>query len=212
MRYDAVLFDLDGVLLSTDEFHYQAWKKLADREGIFFDRVINRRLRGVSRMESLDILLERAEQDYSIEEKAELAAFKNDLFVESLSELTPEHVFDGVAELIQFLQERGMKLAIGSSSKNARLILKQAGMSDTFDAVCDGTDITRGKPDPEVFLKAAELLGVAPGNCLVVEDADVGIEAAVAAGMDALGVYAGCTCPKNTWSAKDIRSIDRAIF
>lgn len=212
MRYDAVLFDLDGVILSTDEFHYLAWKKLADREGIYFDRVINRRLRGVSRMESLDILLERAEREYSIVEKAELAAFKNNLFIESLSELTPDHVFDGVNELIQFLREQGIKLAIGSSSKNARLILKQAGMSDTFDAVCDGTDITRGKPDPEVFLKAAELLGVAPCNCLVIEDAEVGIDAAEAAGMDSLGVYAACNGPKNIWSAKDIRSIDRSIF
>jgi len=212
MKYEAVLFDLDGVILSTDDFHYKAWKKLADREGINFDREINERLRGVSRMESLAIILERAEKEYTEEEKVEMATFKNDFYRESLQELTPEHVFDGVKEFLDFLTGKGIKIAIGSSSKYAKFILKQIGMFDTFEAISDGTNITNSKPDPEVFLMAADMLGVAPGNCLVVEDAEAGIDAAIAGGMDSLGVYAVCDYPKNTYSAKDIQSVDRSIF
>ncbi len=212
MKYEAVLFDLDGVILSTDDFHYKAWKKMADREGIFFNREINERLRGVSRMESLAIILERAEKEYTEEQKVEMATFKNDFYRESLDELNPNHTFKGVITFLEFLKGRGIKIAIGSSSKNAKFILKQIGLFDTFEAISDGTNITNSKPDPEVFIKAAEMLGVAPQKCLVVEDAEAGIDAAIAGGMDSLGVYAACEYPKNTWSAKDIESVDRSIF
>jgi beta-phosphoglucomutase len=120
---DAVIFDLDGVILSTDDFHYKAWKKMADREGIHFDRQINERLRGVSRMESLAIILERAEKEYSDEERAGMAAFKNGIYCESLNELGPEHIFPGVQDFLDFLKACGIKTAIGSSSRNAKFIL-----------------------------------------------------------------------------------------
>ena len=184
----AVIFDLDGVLVSTDELHYQAWQTMADREGIFFDRTINHRLRGVSRMASLEIILERAEKSYTDAEKDELAAFKNGLYVNLLDGLTPADVLSGVSETLAALRERGVKLAVGSSSKNAKKILEKTGLLACFDAVADGTDITRSKPDPEVFLCAAAKLGIAPEACAVVEDAEAGIAAAKAGGIFAAAV------------------------
>ena len=212
MKYDAVIFDLDGVILSTDDFHYKAWKKLADREGIYFDREINERLRGVSRMESLAIILERATKEYSEDRKVEMATFKNDLYRQSLDELKPDHVFPGVRDFLAFLKAKGIRIAIGSSSKNAKFILKQIGMEDTFEAVSDGTNITNSKPDPEVFLMAAEMLGVAPEKCLVVEDAEAGIDAAKAGGMAALGIGFVRQYKKNDYSCEDIQAVDRSIF
>jgi beta-phosphoglucomutase len=212
MKYDAVIFDLDGVILSTDDLHYRGWKKLADREGIYFDRTINERLRGISRMGSLEILLERATKIYSADQKQEMAAWKNELYRELLAELTPRDVFPGARELIAHLQAAGVKVAIGSSSKNAQFILERIGMSDTFDAVSDGTNITRSKPAPDVFLKAAEMLGVAPAKCLVVEDAEAGIDAAKAAGMDALGVGFAKDYEKNDYSFADLQSAPPALF
>lgn len=184
----AVIFDLDGVLVSTDELHYLGWKALAEREGIYFDREINNRLRGVSRMESLDIILERAGHTYSAEEKQEMAAYKNDIYAASLDTLTPADRLEGVSECLTALHGMGLKLAVGSSSKNTPKILLRTGLAPEFDAVADGNDISRSKPDPEVFLKAAEKLGMAPGDCAVVEDAEAGIQAAKAAGMTAFAV------------------------
>lgn len=184
----AVIFDLDGVLVSTDELHYQAWKAMADREGIYFDRDINQRLRGVSRMDSLEIILERAEKAYSPEEKEALAAFKNDLYVRLLDGLCQSDRLPYVTETLDELRRRGMALAVGSSSKNAKKILEKTGLMDRFSAIADGTDIRRSKPDPEVFLCAAKKLGVAPGDCAVVEDAQAGIQAAKAGGMLACAV------------------------
>ena len=183
-----VIFDLDGVLVTTDELHYRAWKALADREGIYFDRAINDRLRGVSRMASLEIILERAGRTYSEDEKREMAAFKNGLYVDLLDGLTPEDILPGVAETLDGLAARGVKTAVGSSSQNAKKILEKTGLLGCFDAVADGTDITRSKPDPEVFLRAAAKLGLAPEACAVVEDAEAGIEAAKAGGMTAFAV------------------------
>jgi beta-phosphoglucomutase len=212
VKYEAVIFDLDGVILSTDDFHYKAWKKMADREGIYFDRTINERLRGVSRMESLAIILERAQKKYTEAEKVEMATFKNNFYRESLNALTPADIFPGVPEFLKFLKDRGIKIAIGSSSKNAKFILKQIGMGNTFDAVSDGTNITNSKPDPEVFLMAAEMVAVAPERCLVIEDAEAGIDAAKAGGMDALGIGFVSGYSKNDYSFADIQSIGRSIF
>lgn len=183
-----VIFDLDGVLVTTDELHYRAWKRLADREGIYFDRAINDRLRGVSRMDSLAIILERTDRDYSDNEKAEMAAFKNDLYRASLDGLTGGDVLPGVMEALDGLRARDVKIAVGSSSKNAQKILEKTGLLDRFDAIADGTDITRSKPDPEVFLCAAKKLGLDPAVCAVVEDAEAGIQAARAGGMTAFAV------------------------
>ena len=184
----AVIFDLDGVIVSTDDCHYRAWKKMADEEGIYFDREINNRLRGVSRMTSLEIVLEKANREYSEKEKQEMAERKNNYYKELICELTPNDILTSVTEKLDELKENGIKIAIGSSSKNTPIILKQIGLDNYFDAVSDGNNITHSKPNPEVFLKAAEMLGVAPEDCMIVEDADAGIEAGKRAGMKTLAV------------------------
>ena len=184
----AVIFDLDGVIVSTDDCHYRAWKKMADEEGIYFDREINNRLRGVSRMASLEIVLEKANREYSEKEKQEMAERKNNYYKDLICELTPNDILTGVTEKLDELKENGIKIAIGSSSKNTPIILKQIGLERYFDAVSDGNNITHSKPDPEVFLKAAEMLGIAPEDCMIVEDADAGIEAGKRAGMKTLAV------------------------
>lgn len=188
MKIEAVIFDLDGVIVSTDECHYRAWKKTADEEGIYFDRKINDRLRGVSRMDSLEIVLERAERLYTDEEKVELAERKNNYYKEYIKKLTKDDILNGVNENLAELKAKGIKVAIGSSSKNTPDILKYIGLDNYFDAVSDGNNITKSKPDPEVFLKAADMLGVPYEKCLVVEDADSGIEAGKRAGMYTLAV------------------------
>ncbi len=178
MKYRGIIFDLDGVICSTDEYHYRAWKTLADREKIYFDREINNRLRGVSRMASLEIILERAAHRYTQQEKEKMAADKNELYRLLLQNMTPADVAPEARETLDALRGRGVLLAIGSSSKNARLILSRIGLESAFDAISDGNNITRSKPDPEVFLKAAQMLGLQPAECIVVEDAQAGIEAA----------------------------------
>lgn len=184
----AVIFDLDGVIVSTDDCHYEAWKKLSDEEGIYFDRKINDRLRGVSRMASLEIVLERANKAYTDEEKVKLAERKNGYYRDFIKKLTPNDILPGVMDNLEELKKNGIKIAIGSSSKNTPIILKQIGLDCYFDAVSDGNNITHSKPNPEVFLKAAEMLKIPPENCLVVEDADAGIEAGKKGGMKTLSV------------------------
>ena len=184
----AVLFDLDGVIVSTDHCHYRAWKRMADEEGIYFDEKINDRLRGVSRMASLEIVLERASRSYTDDEKVALAARKNDYYRDLIRELTPSDILPGAMENLNELKENGILVAVGSSSKNTPLILRRIGLDAFFDAVSDGNNISHSKPDPEVFLKAAEMLGTDPADCLVVEDADAGIEAGRRGGMKTLSV------------------------
>lgn len=183
MKYRGIIFDLDGVICSTDEYHYRAWKMLADREKIYFDREINNRLRGVSRMASLEIILERAAHRYTQQEKEKMAADKNELYRLLLQNMPPADVAPEARETLDALRGRGVLLAIGSSSKNARLILSRIGLENAFDAISDGNNITRSKPDPEVFLKAAQMLGLQPAECIVVEDAQAGIEAAYRGGF-----------------------------
>ena len=183
MKYKGIIFDLDGVICSTDEYHYQAWKALADRLGIPFDRERNNLLRGVSRMESLEIILERAEQTYTEEEKQGFAEEKHTLYRQLLANMSPEDLTDEVRNTRHTLRSAGLKLAIGSSSKNTPFILERIGLSGFFDAVADGNMITHSKPHPEVFLKAADLIGLSPADCLVVEAARAGVEAAVAGGF-----------------------------
>jgi beta-phosphoglucomutase len=184
----AVIFDLDGVIVSTDEFHYLGWQKLADEEGIAFNRTINERLRGVSRLESLEIILEKAEKQYHEEEKKAMADRKNRYYRELLNTLSPADILPGAMELVIRLKSAGIKVAIGSSSKNTPFILEKIGLAETFDAVSDGNQIKRSKPDPEVFLLAAAKMQISPEYCLVVEDADAGVEAALNAGMKCLAV------------------------
>ena len=188
MRFKAVIFDLDGVLVSTDEQHYQGWKALCDRLSIPFDRETNNRFRGVSRMACVDILEELSGRSFTPEQKLEYATWKNERYRSLLSTLSPESVTAEVRTTLDALRARGLLLAVGSSSKNAKFILERIGLGDYFDAVSDGTNISRSKPDPEVFLKAAEFLGMPAADCLVVEDAVSGVEAAHNAGMAAASV------------------------
>jgi beta-phosphoglucomutase len=184
----AVIFDLDGVIVSTDEYHFQAWKRLADEEDIPFSRKDNERLRGVSRMESLDILLEKSARTYSASEKRVMADRKNAYYRASLARLSPADILPGVMDVLTELKKRGIKIAVGSSSKNAESILNAIGLGDLFDVVADGTHISRSKPDPEVFALAGRRLGIPPEQCLVVEDAEAGVDAGLAAGMPVLAV------------------------
>lgn len=185
MNVKGVIFDLDGVICFTDEYHYLAWKEMADGMGVYFDREINNRLRGVSRMASLDIILERYSGPALTDaEKESLAAKKNDIYRSLLSRMSPADLSDEVKLTLDALRAKGLKLAIGSSSKNAPFILERIGLAGYFDAISDGNNISRSKPDPEVFLKAAEFLGLAPTECLVVEDAIAGAEAGHAGGFE----------------------------
>lgn len=189
MQKKAFIFDLDGVIVFTDQFHYQAWKALADEKNIYFDEEINNRLRGVSRMESLEIILERyTGPKLSEEQKCDMAEKKNAIYRKLLEKMQPSDVQEEVRTTLAALRNRGYKLAIGSSSKNAKFILEKAAITDAFDAISDGTNIVKSKPDPEVFVKAAEFLGVDPEECYVVEDAAAGIDAAKAGKMTAIGI------------------------
>lgn len=178
-----IIFDLDGVICHTDEYHFQAWKRIAEQEHIHFDREINNRLRGVSRMESLEIILEKAGRTYTQVEKTALAEQKNNYYRELLGQMTPADLAEETKEVLHTLRQWGLKLAIGSSSKNTRLILGRIGLGEFFDAISDGNNIVNTKPDPEVFLKAAQMLELPPRDCLVVEDAQAGIQAANSGGF-----------------------------
>lgn len=188
MKYRGIIFDLDGVICSTDEYHYQAWKALADRLGIPFDRERNNLLRGVSRMASLDIILEKSDRQYSNAEKTAFAEEKNTLYRELLNQMTPADLSDDVKKTLETLRKTDLKLAIGSSSRNTPFILERIGLGSFFDAVADGNCITHSKPDPEVFMKAAEMIGESPKDCLVVEDAHAGIEAAQHGGFHSAAI------------------------
>jgi beta-phosphoglucomutase len=184
-----VIFDLDGVLVSTDELHFKAWKKLAGELGIeSFTKEDNKRQKGVSRMESLEVVLEKGEKDYSQEEKYELAERKNRYYVEYLKELDEGAVLKDVLSTLKQLREREIFIGIGSASKNTPLILEKTGLLEYIDQVSCGLDTTKSKPDPEVFVIAAKKLGLPNEECLVVEDSSAGIVAAKAAGMKSLGV------------------------
>ena len=211
MRYENIIFDLDGVLVSTDEYHYQAWKKIADEEGIYFDRAINNRLRGVSRRESLEIILERAHKTYTQAEKEALAQRKNDYYKELLGNLTASDTLQGVRETLIDLRQKDVHIAVGSSSKNTMRILKQVGLENAFDAIADGTEITKSKPDPEVFLLAAQKLGAKPETCLVVEDAVAGVNAGCNAGMPVAGIGEAAKSPRITYAIAEISDLLRII-
>lgn len=183
----AIIFDLDGVLVSTDELHYRAWKALAGRLGVPFDRAKNDRCRGISRMASLDIVLEDAPTAYTQADREAFAAEKNETYRAMLASLTPADTLEGVLPTLAELRRRGYRLALASVSKNAPLILERTGLDRYLDAVADGNCITRSKPDPEVFLKAAEKLGMACESCAAMDDALAGIEAGRAAGMLTIG-------------------------
>jgi beta-phosphoglucomutase len=188
MKIGACIFDLDGVIVDTAKYHFLAWKKLADKLGIKFTEKDNERLKGVSRMDSLEIILEigNLKQDHS--QKLEYANLKNNWYVDYITRMTPDEILPGSVELINELRKAGISVAIGSASKNTPMILNRVGMNELFDAVADGNIVSKAKPDPEIFIKAADLLGIEPENCIVFEDAIAGVKAALNAGMLCIGV------------------------
>ena len=212
MNRRAVIFDLDGVLVSTDEFHYRAWKQMASEENIPFSRSVNEKLRGISRMESLEIILKNSSKKYSPSQKADLAERKNCYYKKLLEGLSPESVLPGVLDLLDGLKQQRFQIAVGSSSKNAPYILQKTGLDRFFDAAVDGSEIRKSKPDPEVFLLAAKKLGVPPGSCVVVEDAPAGILAAKAGGMAAVGIGSASSCALADWTAKSLQEAKASVF
>lgn len=202
-----IIFDLDGVICSTDNYHYLAWQALAQRLGIPFDEQVNSRLRGVSRMESLEIVLGDRSGEYSREEKLALAEEKNNIYRGYLSSMTPGDLSKDVRRTLHTLRQRGYLLAVGSSSKNTKQILKQLGLGNFFDAVADGTMITHSKPDPEVFLLAASMLGISPQNAVVIEDAESGVRAAVAGRFRAIGLRSDGNDPDSEISIRRLSNL-----
>jgi beta-phosphoglucomutase len=188
----AVIFDLDGVIVDTAHYHFLAWKRLANELGIELTLEDNERLKGVSRMHSLEIILGLGGGNIALtsHEKEQLANKKNTWFVDYVERMVPEEIFPGVKVLLTKLRERGIKVGLASSSKNAKTVLQLLHIQDAFDVIVDGTMVTNSKPDPEIFLLAASKLGVPPALCVVFEDAEAGVEAALAAGMKCIGVGA----------------------
>jgi beta-phosphoglucomutase len=182
------IFDLDGVIVDTAKYHFLAWKRLADELGIEFTETDNERLKGVSRMASLEIILELGNKHLPVREKEELASVKNRWYVEYISKMTPEEILPGTLDFINELRSNKIKIALGSASKNTPMILERVGMKQYFEAVADGNIVHKAKPDPEVFLKAAEMTGTEPARCVVFEDAVAGVEAALRAGMTCVGI------------------------
>lgn len=199
-KYRGIIFDLDGVICCTDQYHERAWREMAEEFGIYFDPAVSNRLRGVSREESLEIILEHAGKVFSPEEKKKMAEKKNAIYIKLLDRMSPGDLEEDVRSTLEQLRNRGCLLAIGSSSKNTRKILDKIGLGNYFDAVCDGNEITHSKPDPEVFLKAAGKIGLAVSECLVVEDACAGISAASAGGFDSAGLGDAAKVKNVTWA------------
>jgi beta-phosphoglucomutase len=184
----AIIFDLDGVIVDTAHYHFVAWQRLAKELGVNFSLEDNERLKGVSRIRSLEIILEIGGITLPKEKMEEFAVLKNKWFLEYVSAIKPEEIFPKVKELIIEMKKQGYKIALGSSSKNAELVLELLKIKHLFDAIADGNMITKSKPNPEIFLLAASKLGVSPSECVVFEDAVAGVEAALAAGMKCVGI------------------------
>jgi beta-phosphoglucomutase len=189
-RFKAVIFDLDGVITDTAHYHYLAWKELAESQGVHFDHEFNERLKGIDRMGSLDLILASAarQRQYTPEEKLALAETKNKHYQELISTMSSKDLLPGAVEALDTVRRAGLRIGLASVSKNAFTVLERLGITDKFDYVVDAATIARGKPDPEIFLKAARELGVAPADCLGVEDAVAGVASIKAAGMFALGI------------------------
>jgi beta-phosphoglucomutase len=184
----ACIFDLDGVIVDTAKYHFIAWKQLAGEMGFDFTEQDNERLKGVSRMTSLDILLEIGGITKTEEEKEELAYRKNEHYVSFITQMDPDEILPGAREFLLACKKAGLATALGSASKNAMTIIDQLELNDLFDAIVDGTHTSKAKPDPEVFLIGAEALAADPKDCVVFEDAEAGVEAALAAGMKCVGI------------------------
>lgn len=203
-----VIFDLDGVLVSTDEYHYKSWVRLCNEEGFtFFDHEFNHKFRGVARMKCVDILLDAAGKQCTQEQKLEIAERKNRYFIESLQAVTSKELLPGAREMLIELKKRSIKIAVASNSKNAQFIINKSDIGQYLDSIIDGYDIKNSKPDPEPFLLAAQQLDLKPQECLVVEDAVAGIDAARAAGMVSLGIGERSYLPNASILIKNLSEI-----
>ncbi|MDI6600257.1 MAG: beta-phosphoglucomutase [Thermoanaerobacteraceae bacterium] len=211
LKYEGMIFDLDGVLTDTARFHYMAWKRLCDEMGMRFDQTLNERLKGIGRMDSLNIILSENKSDLTDEEKLILTERKNRYYQEMISRITPDDLMPGAFELIQKLKELGVKKAVASASRNAATVLKRLGIIDRFDYIVDASAIKNGKPDPEIFLNASQNLWIPPERCIGVEDSEAGIEAIKRAGMYAIGIGAPAVLCKADLVLKDLTDTDRII-
>ena len=188
MNKVGVIFDLDGVIVDTAKYHFIAWKHIANKLGFDFTEAHNEQLKGVSRVRSLDLILDLSGQTIETEEKERLLKEKNEHYLSLISDMGQSEILPGILELLKYLKEQNIPFSLGSASKNARLILKTLNLLDLFDAIVDGNDVTNAKPDPEVFLRAAEKLNLKAEQCIVVEDAVAGVDAANNAGMISIGI------------------------
>ena len=188
MKNKAFIFDLDGVIVDTAKFHYLAWKSLANSIGIDFTELQNEQLKGVSRVKSLEKILAWGDKTLSEDEFLELMSRKNDDYLKHVAQMTKEDILPDVVRVLDFLIENNCRIALGSASKNARMILRKVGIINKFETIVDGTNVTKAKPDPEVFLKAGEELGVNPNSCVVFEDSLSGVQAANIGGMTSIGI------------------------
>jgi beta-phosphoglucomutase len=184
----ACIFDLDGVIVDTAVYHYKAWKRLANELGFDFTEHDNEKLKGVSRTRSLELILKWGGVTKTAAEQHELATRKNQWYVDMINHMTPDEILPGAKEFLEACRDAGIKTALGSASKNSMMILDKTGLTHLFDVVIDGNKVSKAKPDPEVFLKGAEALGVDPTECVVYEDAIAGVEAAIKGGMKVVGI------------------------
>ena len=184
----ACIFDLDGVIVDTALYHFKAWKRLANHLGFDFTEEENEKLKGVSRVRSLQLILEWGGVEKTTEEQSQLADLKNSWYVEMIKEMKPDEILPGAKEFLLSVRNAGLKTALGSASKNSRTILEKVGLLELFDSIIDGNTVSASKPDPEVFLKGAQSLGLNPEDCVVFEDAIAGVEAALAGGMKVVGI------------------------
>lgn len=190
------IFDLDGVIVDTSKYHYLAWKKIADDLGFAFTEAHNEGLKGISRMESLDVLLGVGGITLPQAQKERLASEKNEIYLQYVMKITKDNLLEGVCDCLTQLRRSGCKIALGSASKNAKTVLHLLEIENLFDVVVDGTDTSKTKPDPEVFVLAAQRAGVLPADCVVFEDSVAGIEAALAGGMGVVGIGDAANLPQ----------------
>ncbi|TYA69925.1 beta-phosphoglucomutase [Seonamhaeicola marinus] len=207
-----VIFDLDGVIVDTAKYHYLAWKKLADDLGFEFTEEHNELLKGVSRVRSLEILLEIGGISISEEKKQEYLISKNEDYLGFITKMQADEILPGASELLDFLDKEGIKYVLGSASKNAPLILRQIGLFDRFAGIVDGNSVSKAKPDPEVFLIGAEKLSLEPNKCVVFEDAIAGIEAANVANMTSVGIGDKDTLNEADYNFKDLTELPQDFF
>lgn len=212
MNKKAIIFDLDGVIVDTAKYHYLAWKSLANELGFDFTETQNELLKGVSRVKSLEILLDIGKVKLSDEKKEALLIEKNKEYLEEVNKMTADEILPGISALLNFLDKENIKYALGSASKNAPLILKKVGLYNRFSAIVDGNDVSKAKPDPEVFLIAAKKLNANPKDCIVFEDAIAGVKAANTVGMVSIGIGDKETLRKADYVFSDTSKIEMGLI